>query len=90
MYMEDRKMSDGFALIESAIRVWHNQGYSKAAVLTLLICDILHNLADEVKYIWRSKWTFVKTMYLLARYYGVALVLAMMIGKILLQFPGCE
>ncbi|KAF6765557.1 hypothetical protein DFP72DRAFT_868098 [Ephemerocybe angulata] len=67
-------MSDGFALIESAIRVWHNQGYSKAAVLTLLICDILHNLADEVKYIWRSKWTFVKTMYLLARYYGVALM----------------
>ncbi|KAF6755189.1 hypothetical protein DFP72DRAFT_897436 [Ephemerocybe angulata] len=66
-------MSDGFALIVSAIRVWHNQGYSKAAVLTLLICDILHNLADEVKYIWRSKWTFVKTMYLLARYYGVAL-----------------
>ncbi|KAF6742684.1 hypothetical protein DFP72DRAFT_937659 [Ephemerocybe angulata] len=71
-------MAEQFSLLVSAIRVNQNQGYCKVAVMTLLAYDVIHNFSEEVKYIWKSKWSFSKAMYLVVRYYGVVLAFAML------------
>ncbi|KAJ2913010.1 hypothetical protein MD484_g7402, partial [Candolleomyces efflorescens] len=63
------------------LRVDQDQGYSKAASLTFLICDICSTFYDEVRYIWRRNWTFTKVLYLLARYYGLFLLIAMLVAS---------
>ncbi|KAF6744140.1 hypothetical protein DFP72DRAFT_1095613 [Ephemerocybe angulata] len=45
-----------------------------AAALVFIVYDICANLDDELKYIWSSKWTFPKALYLFNRYYGLFLV----------------
>ncbi|KAJ2915210.1 hypothetical protein MD484_g5190, partial [Candolleomyces efflorescens] len=60
----------------AALKVSKNAGYSTAAALTFMICDILSNFEDEIKYIWRSRWNFVKMLYIVSRYYSVIYVLA--------------
>ncbi|KIJ37046.1 hypothetical protein M422DRAFT_50674 [Sphaerobolus stellatus SS14] len=38
------------------------------AALALQSYDILLTFNDEVKYIWRGKWTLIKSIYLVCRY----------------------
>ncbi|KAF6751814.1 hypothetical protein DFP72DRAFT_906255 [Ephemerocybe angulata] len=71
-------MSNSFELLISAIAVSQNQGYSKAAALTFLACDILYTLRDEVKFIWRSKLSLTKILYCISRYFGIILVIIML------------
>jgi len=47
----------------------HN--YLSVACLTILLYDCITSLNAEVKYIWKSKWTLVKALYIFARYYGL-------------------
>ncbi|KAF6745802.1 hypothetical protein DFP72DRAFT_924266 [Ephemerocybe angulata] len=70
-------MSSSFELLISAIAVSQNQGYSKAAALTFLACDILYTLRDEVKFIWRSKLSLTKILYCISRYFGIILVIVL-------------
>ncbi|KAJ2913896.1 hypothetical protein MD484_g6513, partial [Candolleomyces efflorescens] len=54
-------------LILSALHVSQNEGYSKAAAVTFLVCDTFSTFRDEVRYIWGSKWSFTKILYLIFR-----------------------
>ncbi|KAJ4490291.1 hypothetical protein J3R30DRAFT_3420693 [Lentinula aciculospora] len=45
---------------------------SIVAALTVLLYDCLLTFDKEVKYIWKSRWTAPKILYLFAKYYGVA------------------
>ncbi|KAJ3551790.1 hypothetical protein NM688_g4507 [Phlebia brevispora] len=45
--------------------------YSDLAAVIVLLYDVLLNMSDEVEYIWHAKWSFPKTLYLVARYYGL-------------------
>ncbi|KAJ2912331.1 hypothetical protein MD484_g8081, partial [Candolleomyces efflorescens] len=70
-----------YKLLQSALRVTHNTRYSEGAALTFLLCDIASTFSDEVKFIWSKKWTFTKVMYLIARYYGLLLAIAMVVRE---------
>jgi len=39
------------------------------AVITWLAYDILVNLEDEIQYVWKSKWSIPKALYLWSRYF---------------------
>ncbi|KLO07892.1 hypothetical protein SCHPADRAFT_894292 [Schizopora paradoxa] len=41
---------------------------SKVAMASLLVYDTVISVSDEVHYIWRQRWSFVKIIYILARY----------------------
>ncbi|KAJ3525877.1 hypothetical protein NM688_g8337 [Phlebia brevispora] len=43
---------------------------SSAAAATVLLYDILLNLATEIEVIWRSSWSLPKILYLIARYWA--------------------
>ncbi|KAF6746024.1 hypothetical protein DFP72DRAFT_923989 [Ephemerocybe angulata] len=68
-------MSNPFQIIISAITVSQAQGYSKAAALTFLLCDISYTFSDETKFMWRSRLSLSKILYFIARYFGVVLIL---------------
>ncbi|KAJ2919100.1 hypothetical protein MD484_g1327, partial [Candolleomyces efflorescens] len=61
------------------LRVVQDQGYSRAAALTFLIYDILSLLEDEIELVWRKKWSFMKVLYLIERYYGLGAIIIMII-----------
>ncbi|KDR65769.1 hypothetical protein GALMADRAFT_284123 [Galerina marginata CBS 339.88] len=54
-----------------ALRLTRDANYSLAAAVTFLVFDIFMTLSDEVKYIWGSRWSFPKFLYLMGRYYGL-------------------
>ncbi|KLO16818.1 hypothetical protein SCHPADRAFT_193377 [Schizopora paradoxa] len=45
-----------------------NVNYVNVAAVTFLAYDALLSLDDEIKYVWRSKWTFVKIVYIASKY----------------------
>ncbi|KAJ7628498.1 hypothetical protein FB45DRAFT_38968 [Roridomyces roridus] len=45
--------------------------YIQVACLSLLVYDTLLNIDRELNYIWRSRWSLVKCLYLWARYAAV-------------------
>ncbi|KAH9884511.1 hypothetical protein C8Q73DRAFT_354684 [Cubamyces lactineus] len=45
--------------------------YSQTAAIAVLAYDILLNFCREVTYIWSSRWTLPKLLYLVIRYYGI-------------------
>lgn len=55
-----------------------NEGYFQVAALVFIVYDICANFDDELEYIWSSKWTFPKALYLFNRYYGLVLVMVML------------
>ncbi|KAJ3769230.1 hypothetical protein FB446DRAFT_748813 [Lentinula raphanica] len=44
--------------------------YIIVAGLTFLVYDMCINFDQEVQYIWQSKWSFPKCLYIFIRYYG--------------------
>ncbi|KAF6751948.1 hypothetical protein DFP72DRAFT_1068290 [Ephemerocybe angulata] len=62
-------MSNPLQLLVTGLTVFRDTRYSRAAALTFLTCDILSNFSDEVKHIWKARWTLSKAMYIFARYY---------------------
>ncbi|KAG8806561.1 hypothetical protein FRC17_004924, partial [Serendipita sp. 399] len=42
--------------------------YVNYAAFTFMLYDMLLTLADEVKYIWRARWTVIKVVFLINRY----------------------
>ncbi|PBK99699.1 hypothetical protein ARMGADRAFT_514864 [Armillaria gallica] len=44
---------------------------SYVSALTLVVYDIIVSFGQEVELVWRSQWSFPKTLYFLARYYAV-------------------
>ncbi|EJU02734.1 hypothetical protein DACRYDRAFT_21718, partial [Dacryopinax primogenitus] len=45
---------------------------SRYAATALFVYDILISFADEVEYVWKSKWSSPKVLYFIVRYFGVA------------------
>ncbi|KAF5313735.1 hypothetical protein D9611_010093 [Ephemerocybe angulata] len=62
-----------------AVTISRDEGISSAAALAFLLCDICHLFKDEVNYIWPMRMNLTKAMYLLARYYGLMTVIALII-----------
>ncbi|KAJ2918771.1 hypothetical protein MD484_g1649, partial [Candolleomyces efflorescens] len=63
-------------ILLAALKVEVDQGYSIAAALTFVLCDIISKLGDERKYIWKARWSPAKVMYFLTRYYGLIVLIA--------------
>ncbi|KAJ7040722.1 hypothetical protein C8F04DRAFT_225840 [Mycena alexandri] len=63
--------SNALAELFTAILQNRQNNYSNAAALTVLVYDIFLTLGKEVTYIWGSRWSIPKTLYLFGRYYGV-------------------
>ncbi|TEB24771.1 hypothetical protein FA13DRAFT_1738947 [Coprinellus micaceus] len=66
--------SNPLALLFKAFEIQIHTGWSQAAALTFLLCDYLHNFSDEVRYIWPTRWSLAKILYLTSRYYGILIV----------------
>ncbi|KAF9569366.1 hypothetical protein CPC08DRAFT_701857 [Agrocybe pediades] len=66
--------------------------YVWVAVVTFLWCDTLSNLQTEAKYIWSSKWSLPKSLYLFIRYWSlfVLTVDAAAFGTIQLSLMRCR
>ncbi|KAJ3536618.1 hypothetical protein NMY22_g5959 [Coprinellus aureogranulatus] len=67
-----------------AVYLAHREGYLTGAALTFVLCDMASTIDDEMKYIWRSKWTMVKVLYLVSRYLGPITLLVMTLSG----YPG--
>ncbi|KAF9479546.1 hypothetical protein BDN70DRAFT_878606 [Pholiota conissans] len=61
-----------------ARRAIEDARYAIAAMLALQVYEWIYSIEQEVRLIHRAKWTFIKTMYLLCRYYPFALWLFVM------------
>jgi len=57
-----------------------NVNYVNLIAVTLLVYDTLLTLGDEILYIWRVKWTFIKCVYIASKY------LAFVDGVLMLLF----
>ncbi|KAF5318742.1 hypothetical protein D9619_010647 [Psilocybe cf. subviscida] len=53
-----------------------HHGYASVVVLTVVLCECLSTLEDEVQYIWLSPWSKTKCTYLFARYFAVVYLTA--------------
>ncbi|KAJ3515358.1 hypothetical protein NLJ89_g1808 [Agrocybe chaxingu] len=69
-------------LLFHVLKLSYDSIYSKAAAVTFLVCDICWTFPDEVQYIWRSKWTLAKVLYLIARYYALMYNFCELVGHI--------
>ncbi|KAJ2919103.1 hypothetical protein MD484_g1293, partial [Candolleomyces efflorescens] len=56
-------------LLFTALQVSNDTRYSRAAAITFLLCDTFQNFADEIKFVWKSRLSLTKVVYLFARYY---------------------
>ncbi|KAJ3924704.1 MAG: hypothetical protein NXY57DRAFT_969251 [Lentinula lateritia] len=59
-----------FQALQIVISQQQHVKYITVAGLTFLVYDIFINFYREVKYIWKSKWSFPKALYVFIRYYG--------------------
>ncbi|THU84983.1 hypothetical protein K435DRAFT_806279 [Dendrothele bispora CBS 962.96] len=50
------------------------------ASITFLLYDIILNFGVEVEFVWKSRWTSVKKLYLFTRYYGIFYNICMFVG----------
>jgi len=48
--------------------------YGTMAAFTVLVYDIILTSGHEITYIWRAKWSFPTIVYLIIRYYGLAIL----------------
>ncbi|KIJ35519.1 hypothetical protein M422DRAFT_782533 [Sphaerobolus stellatus SS14] len=48
--------------------------YATVAAFTVLIYDIVLSLSKEVEYIWRTEWSIIKVLYIIARYVGTIVI----------------
>jgi len=53
------------------VPVNRNITYVYGAALTFCVYDMILSIAQEVKYIWASRWSPVKVLYFIFRYYGI-------------------
>jgi hypothetical protein len=65
-------------LIENAARYTKCVNY---AALTLMFYDMLLTSVDEVKYIWKARWTLVKVIFLLSRYISPIIIIGNVYGE---------
>ncbi|SJL07979.1 uncharacterized protein ARMOST_11338 [Armillaria ostoyae] len=53
--------------------------YFQMSSIAFLIYDIIIMLHKEVKYVWKSAWSFPKILYLFARYYAPLYIIHMFV-----------
>ncbi|EAU81148.2 hypothetical protein CC1G_10435 [Coprinopsis cinerea okayama7 len=46
-------------------------GGHTAAAITFILFDIILNFSEELTHIWRARWTPIKVIYIVTRYYGL-------------------
>jgi len=46
--------------------------YIEVSAVAWLLYDMCLTFGRELKLIWKSKWSFVKVLYILSRYYGAS------------------
>ncbi|EFI26743.1 hypothetical protein CC1G_15667 [Coprinopsis cinerea okayama7 len=61
--------SNPFLLLQHAFSAMVDSDYSRAGAVTFVVCDIISHFPEEVKHIWQKKWTPIKVLYIIARYY---------------------
>lgn len=67
--------------------------YVDTAAGTLLIWDYILNIRDEIQLIWRSRWSWIKLLYIITRYLSLSYVIADFIVdhfKTALSGPHCK
>jgi len=65
-------LQSGVDELRSAISQSLSTNYLSVSSVAFLYYDFVISLRLEVDHIWKSKWTLVKVLYLLARYLGLA------------------
>ncbi|KAG2014027.1 hypothetical protein CC2G_010881 [Coprinopsis cinerea AmutBmut pab1-1] len=63
------------------LKIAQEGNYSTAAGLSLLTFDVFSTFQDEVRYIWRSRWSVAKVAYLLARYWALVFMIVILAGR---------
>ncbi|TEB21922.1 hypothetical protein FA13DRAFT_1819251 [Coprinellus micaceus] len=61
-----------------AIYISQTERYLTASALTFVLCDMVSTFEDEVRFVWRSKWTGPKGLYIASRYLGPIILLIML------------
>ncbi|KAF9035874.1 hypothetical protein BJ165DRAFT_1508650 [Panaeolus papilionaceus] len=64
-------MSDPFLPIFQS----HAASYIIISSLAVFVYDIIATLPDEIEHIWRANWTLPKALYLIVRYWALAIVI---------------
>ncbi|EAU80583.2 hypothetical protein CC1G_11383 [Coprinopsis cinerea okayama7 len=67
-----------FEQLVSFLKIAQEGNYSTAAGLSLLTFDVFSTFQDEVRYIWRSRWSVAKVAYLLARYWALVFMIVIL------------
>lgn len=49
--------------------------YCQVVIFTFLACDHVDTLGREVNFIWKSRWSLAKLLFLLVRYVPYALLI---------------
>jgi len=65
----------------NVLTINHGTTYSLASVLTLCTYDMLLSLGKEVTYIWPSRWSAPKILYIIVRYYGFIILISITWGN---------
>ncbi|KDR66452.1 hypothetical protein GALMADRAFT_1152028 [Galerina marginata CBS 339.88] len=59
--------------------------YLWASSLTVLCYDTVQNLPQEITYIWRSKWSTPKFLYLFLRYWSIFVIIINLVAGLVVQ-----
>ncbi|CAL1706653.1 unnamed protein product [Somion occarium] len=56
--------------------------YLTVSAIVFLMYDIVLNFAREYKFVWRTRWGLVKTLYYIARYYALINIIFLLCGPV--------
>jgi len=79
--MEDSVVADNSSVWLPIITAIQLTNWCDAAAAALICYDWILMFPREVEYIWRRRWSFMSTFYVIARYLGIALALNFLVFK---------
>lgn len=68
-------MTQSVTSIPTALRELQVCNFNAVAATTLVMYEIVITSGQEITFIWRSSWSFIKLLYLLIRYYSLVFLL---------------